>query len=96
MKRLSLILVVIALITGCSKKSATENINNNPSTPLRPDTIPANWVKMNVASSNATDVFFTDNANGWATGADGIYRSINGGVAWNRINTTGGAVNIGA
>ncbi len=97
MKRFFSLLAIVVIVASCSKKD-NDGITT-PGTsydPPKPDTIPSNWTKMAVAASNVSDVFFTDNNNGWLTGSDGIYRSVNGGVSWTKASTAGNSVNIGA
>ena len=85
------------LFTACSKKQDDAVNTPPPSATQKPDTLTAGWTKIMVTPGNAVnDIFFTDNNNGYLAGGGGIYRSVNGGAAWTRVNTAGNYYNIAA
>jgi photosystem II stability/assembly factor-like uncharacterized protein len=97
MKQLFIISCCVLLFNACSKKN-DQPVVTGPVMPTTPDTLSAGWSKVGDIpnSESMTDVFFTDISNGYATSTLGIYKSSNGGVNWNKINTDPDFINIAA
>ena len=97
MKQLFIISCSILLFNACSKKNDQPAVTG-PVMPTTPDTLTAGWSKIGDLPNTVplTDVFFTDVSNGYATSELGIYKSSDGGVSWNNINTDPSFINIAA
>lgn len=87
MIRLFPLLAVMVIMYSCSKKNDVVMPPVPPPVAVFPDTLTAGWSKINsLPQENFTDIFFTDNNNGYATGQSGIYKSVNAGIFWNKIS----------
>lgn len=99
MKTVSLFFFAILFMVACSKKDSNPQ-NQNPVVvlPSDPDTLSAGWTKVGSIpiAETVTDVFFTDQANGYLTTDYGIYRSSDAGSSWSKINGDAGFINIAA
>ncbi len=98
MNKLFSFLAVFFFMISCSKK------NDTPYTPPEPppvaalaDTLPAGWTKIrSLPNESFSDIFVTNSNTGYATGLAGIFKSINGGVSWNKIREEYNLINIAA
>ncbi|MFT3910665.1 MAG: hypothetical protein QM737_14665 [Ferruginibacter sp.] len=94
MEKLFRLLFIVLLISSCSKNNGS---NGGSSAVLLPDTLSAGWTKITTLPvENFRDIFFTDNSNGFAVSNNGIYKSVNGGTDWTKINSSLNMVGIGA
>lgn len=94
MRTLLFIVFISTLIISCKKEG-----NSDVPNPVSPkDTLTAGWsvLTAGLPTENISDIFFTDNLNGFATGATGIYKSVNGGVFWSKKKELFNPVNIAA
>jgi photosystem II stability/assembly factor-like uncharacterized protein len=89
MKLICLLIFCVLIGTSCSK--------DNPAPapdPVYADTLSAGWTKTVIdTSENFYDIYFADNAIGYASG-NSIYRSVNGGITWTNLNANWSASNI--
>ena len=83
MKAIKIILLSI-LIYGCSKSSNSS------------DSLGKGWSKVKINDNQLTDIFFINNSIGFTVGANGTYKSIDGGNAWVKISNIVGDCNIAA
>ena len=101
MKHVSLLFTaVVFFFLSCKKDKPADNNNNNNviTLPTDPDTLTTGWQKVGTIPIEdwVSDVFFTDNNNGYITSNYGIYKSENGGLDWIKINDATQVSNIGA
>lgn len=86
MKNLFRLLMLVFIISSCSKNNGT---GNGTTGPLLPDTLSTGWTKItSLPKENFTDIFFVDNSNGYAVSNNGIYRSTNAGDEWTKLTAT--------
>ena len=91
MEKLFRLLFVVVIISSCSKKNGSAG---SSLVPILPDTLTAGWSKItSLPAGNFKDIFFTDNSNGFAVSANGIYKSVNGGTNWTKLSSTN-AINL--
>jgi photosystem II stability/assembly factor-like uncharacterized protein len=94
--RILIIICTLFLVIICSCKKQSGDLSTNPisqQTPsFNPDTLSAGWSKIVINSASSvgfSDIFFLNNNLGYTTSISGTYKTINGGVNWNIINTVG-------
>ncbi len=76
----SLVFALCITVFSCSKN------NGNNNTPRLPDTLSAGWaISTGTTPDTLSKVFFTTPSNGYAISTFKIYKSTDGGVAWNPI-----------
>ena len=85
------VLLLLSFIVSCSKKN--EQIIPPPE--LKQDTLTSGWSKLKLNDDNLEDIFFVDSDTGYVAGNNGVYKSINGGLNWQKIAFFRG-VNIAA
>ena len=91
MKIVLVLLTVLILFFGCSKK------NDNtikPTPPPKPDTLATGWSKVVINKDYLTDIYFVNNSIGYTTGPGGVYKSSDGGETWNQISNFGQGANM--
>lgn len=100
MKAVTLFLGILFFAVSCKKaNNDVQTLNPPVIVPSLPDTLSAGWSKLGTipVEETVTDIFFTDQNNGYITTTDGIYRSSNAGVDWVKAsNISGNFYNIGA
>jgi photosystem II stability/assembly factor-like uncharacterized protein len=95
MNKIFSFLFVLCSLFSCSKNK--DIIPEQPTTNLiLPDTLSIGWTKINsLPNALFNDIFFIDNNIGYACNNSGIYKSVNGGLDWQKISNIP-AYNIGA
>jgi photosystem II stability/assembly factor-like uncharacterized protein len=87
MKLICLLICCVLIGTSCSKDTPDPD-------PVYADTLSAGWTKTVIdTEENFSDIYFADNAIGYASG-NSIYRSVNGGITWTNLNANLNVVNI--
>ncbi|MEJ7611338.1 MAG: hypothetical protein WKF88_09195 [Ferruginibacter sp.] len=92
MKILMLLITTVVSLYSCSKK------NDVVTPPSQSDTLTTGWsFSQTIAQGeDFSDIFFTDNNFGYALSKSGVYKSVNGGQTFSKINNTPGLINMAA
>lgn len=100
MKTINVLLCILLFAASCKKNNIVEepSVITPVVVPSLPDTLGVGWSKVGAipAEENVTDIYFTDQNNGYITTSQGIYRSSNAGFDWVKIRDGVRFYNIGA
>jgi photosystem II stability/assembly factor-like uncharacterized protein len=75
-------IVLFTIIISCKKKNTINPDAQNTVIPIKADTLTSGWRKVNLSNNVLNEIFFQNNNVGYASGQDGIYKSIDGGLKW--------------